>query len=183
MDLSKLKAPKGATKKRKRIGRGPGSTWGKTSGKGQKGQNSRSGGGVRPGFEGGQMPLHRRIPKTGFHNKFSKEIATLNVRDLEKFFDDGATVDLEALCEKGLIPARFVDGENGRKVRLKVDGVKILGDGDLAKKLIVRVHKLSASAKEKIRESWRNRGDDREVNRVEMAKVDISFQGDVHLRA
>lgn len=150
MDLSNLKAPQGATKARKRVGRGPGSTWGKTCGKGQKGQKSRSGGGVRPGFEGGQMPLHRRVPKRGFVNIFSKKIATLNVQDLEKFFEDGATINLEVLAERGLIPASFKETEDGRKLVLKVDGVKILGKGELTKKFTVQVHQFSKSAAEKI---------------------------------
>lgn len=150
MDLSNIKAPEGANRKRKRVGRGPGSTLGKTSGRGQKGQKSRAGGSIRPGFEGGQMPLHRRLPKRGFHNKFSKEIATLNVRDLEKFFEDGAEVSLLVLAERGLIPARVEEKEDGREVVLKVDGVKILGDGELTKKLTVQAHSFSKSAAAKI---------------------------------
>jgi len=156
MDLSNLKAPKGANRDRKRVGRGAGSTWGKTAGKGQKGQNSRAGGGVRPGFEGGQMPLQMRLPKRGFTNPFTKEIATLNVRDLEKFFEDGDTVNLETLTRRGLIPARFTDVKNesgevvGQEVLLKVDAVKILGDGELTKKLTVNAHRFSKSARAKI---------------------------------
>ena len=148
MDLSNLSAPKGANKARKRLGRGPGSTLGKTAGKGHKGQKARAGGNVRPGFEGGQMPLHRRLPKRGFHNLFAKEVATLNVRDLEQHFEAGEVVDLAALTTRGLIPARFV-GDNAEVV-LKVDEVKILGDGELTKKLTVHAHKFSKSALEKI---------------------------------
>ena len=156
MDLSNLKAPKDANRDRKRVGRGAGSTWGKTAGKGQKGQNSRAGGGVRPGFEGGQMPLQMRLPKRGFTNPFTKEIATLNVRDLENFFEDGDVVSLETLTQRGLIPARFVDVKDdegkviGQEVLLKVDAVKILGDGELTKSLTVRVHRYSKSARAKI---------------------------------
>ena len=150
MDLSNLSAPKGANKKRKRVGRGPGSTFGKTSGKGQKGQNARSGGGVRPGFEGGQMPLYRRLPKRGFHNNFATEVATLNVRDLERVFEDGALVDLLALTRARLIPASIVEEEGTFSVNLKADKVKILGEGELTKKLIVKVHAFSKSAIEKI---------------------------------
>ena len=151
MDLSNLRPAKGATKKRKRVGRGPGSTWGKTCGKGQKGQNSRSGGGVRPGFEGGQMPLQRRLPKRGFTNNFRTKVASLNVRDLEVAFADGEEVTLVALAERGMIPARVETAEDGTKTaRLTVDAVKILGDGELTKGLRVSVHRFSKSAAEKI---------------------------------
>lgn len=146
MDLSNLKAPKGATKNRKRIGRGPGSTFGKTAGKGHKGQKARSGGGVRPGFEGGQMPLQMRLPKRGFHNPFSKDVATVNLRDLEARFEDGDVIGLEQLVASGLISARKV----GEKLVLKADLVKILGDGDITKKLTVHAHKFSKAAAEKI---------------------------------
>lgn len=150
MDLSNLKAPKGATKNRKRVGRGVGSTLDKTSGRGQKGQKARSGGSIPPGFEGGQMPLYRRLPKAGFRNKFSKEIAAINVRLLEREFEDGDVVDLDALCERGLIPARFIGSGDSREVELKVDGIKILGDGELTKKLTVHAHSFSKSAAAKI---------------------------------
>ena len=136
--LSKLRPPRGAVKKRKRIGRGPGSGTGKTSGKGHKGQRSRSGGGVPPGFEGGQMPLRRRLPKRGFTNIFRKEFAEVNVRDLERVFDAGATVDLDALKSNGLVPNRLKDG------------VKILGHGELTKKFTVHAHKFTDGAKRKI---------------------------------
>ncbi len=146
MDLSNLKGPKGANRARKRLGRGPGSGTGKTAGKGHKGQNARAGGGVRRGFEGGQMPLQMRLPKRGFYNHFSRSVATLNVRDLEKFFEAGDDLTLEVLAKRGLIPARFVDGE----LVLKVDHIKILGEGDLTKKFTVHAHKFSKSAASKI---------------------------------
>ena len=124
-------------KNRKRIGRGPGSGTGKTSGKGQKGQNARSGGGVRPGFEGGQLPLYRRLSKRGFNNyEFRTVYATVNVSDLERF-NDGTVVDTKMLKEAGL-------------VNKELDGVKILGNGELTKKLTVKANKLSNTAKEKI---------------------------------
>jgi len=136
MDLSNLKPAPGSTKNRKRIGRGPGSGTGKTSGKGHKGQNARSGGGVKPGFEGGQMPLHRRLPKRGFTSLNKKVYSLVNLRDLDAF-EAGAIVDVEALGKAGLI--------NGIK-----DGVKILADGELSKALTVQAHKFSKSAAEKI---------------------------------
>jgi len=150
MDLSNLKAPAGATRKRKRKGRGPGSGLGKTAGKGHKGQKARSGGGTRPGFEGGQMPLQMRLPKRGFTNKFSKEVAILNLGDLERTFESGDTVDLEALCRRGMIPARILGEGDEAKVDLKVDAVKILGNGELTKSLTVRVHRFSKSAAQAI---------------------------------
>ncbi len=137
MDLSELKPPKGARSDRKRVGRGPGSTLGKTSGKGEKGQNARSGGRVHPRFEGGQMPLFRRLPKFGFRNRNATRVAVVNVRDLERSFDEGDTVDEEALRQRGLVKGEF-------------DEVKVLGDGELTKQLTVRVHKFSASGREKI---------------------------------
>ena len=146
MDLSNLKAPQGANRGRKRLGRGPGSGQGKTSGKGHKGQKARAGGGVRRGFEGGQMPLQMRLPKRGFRNNFAKQVATLNVRDLEKFFEEGDDVTPAVLVDRGLVPGRVVDGE----LRLKVDLIKILGDGELNKKLSVHAHKFSKAAAEKI---------------------------------
>lgn len=136
MRLDELQPAEGSTKKVKRVGRGIGSGNGKTSGKGHKGQKARSGGGVRPGFEGGQMPLYRRLPKRGFTNIFAKEYVTINVEALERF-DDGTEVTAELLKETGVIS----------KI---LDGVKILGRGELTKKLTVKVAKFSASAAEKI---------------------------------
>ena len=134
----KLDDLKPAVKKvtRNRVGRGIGSGNGKTSGRGQKGQKSRSGGGVRRGFEGGQTPLYRRIPKRGFNNYFAKEYAIVNVADLETF-DNDAVVDSKALIEKGLI-------------KKELDGIKVLGNGELTKKLTVVATKFSKSAQEKI---------------------------------
>ncbi len=124
-------------KNRKRIGRGPGSGTGKTSGKGHKGQNARSGGGVRPGFEGGQLPLYRRLSKRGFNNyNFRTVYATVNVSDLN-VFEDGAVVTVEELKKVGL-------------VNKELDGVKVLGDGELSKKLTVKANKFSDVAKQKI---------------------------------
>ncbi|MBO8158058.1 50S ribosomal protein L15 [Thermosyntropha sp.] len=136
MRLDELKSPAGANKRPKRVGRGPGSGHGKTSTRGHKGQKARSGGGVRPGFEGGQMPLQRRIPKRGFTNIFKKEYAIVNVKDLN-VFEDGTEITPELLISRGLI----------KSVK---DGVKILGDGELEKKLVVRAHKVSKQAEEKI---------------------------------
>lgn len=136
MRLDELKPAEGSKFERKRVGRGIGSGTGKTSGKGHKGQNARSGGGVRPGFEGGQMPLYRRLPKRGFTNIFAKEYVAVNVSELERF-DNGTEVTAELLKETGVIS----------KVK---DGVKILGRGELTKKLTVKVTKFSESAKEKI---------------------------------
>ena len=136
MRLDELKPAEGSTFERKRVGRGIGSGTGKTSGKGHKGQNARSGGGVRPGFEGGQMPLYRRLPKRGFTNIFAKEYVAVNVSELERF-ENGTEVTAELLKESGVIS----------KVK---DGVKILGRGELTKKLTVKVAKFSASAQEKI---------------------------------
>lgn len=137
MDLSDLKPPKGAHKKRKRVGRGPGSGWGKTSGRGEKGQKARSGGGVHPRFEGGQTPLIRRVPKIGFTNIHAKSVGTVNVRDLERVFEAGERVDQESLRSKGLLKGRF-------------DQIKILGAGELTKSLTVSVNRFSSSAREKI---------------------------------
>lgn len=136
MRLDELKPAEGSTFDRKRVGRGIGSGTGKTSGKGHKGQNARSGGGVRPGFEGGQMPLYRRLPKRGFTNIFAKEYVAVNVSALE-IFEDGTEVTAELLKESGVIS----------KVN---DGVKLLGRGELTKKLTVKVAKFSKSAQEKI---------------------------------
>ena len=128
----------GGTKKRKRVGRGTSSGHGKTSGRGHDGQKARSGGGVRPGFEGGQMPLIRRIPKRGFTNIFAKEYAILNVEDLNRF-DDNTLVTPELLIGEGMVKRGKV-----------IDGLKILGDGEVNKKLTVRAHKFSKTAAEKI---------------------------------
>ena len=136
MRLDELKPTEGSRFETKRVGRGIGSGTGKTSGKGHKGQNARSGGGVRPGFEGGQMPLYRRLPKRGFTNIFAKQYVTINVEVLERF-EDGTEVTAEVLKEAGVIS----------KV---LDGVKILGRGELTKKLNVKVANYTASAKEKI---------------------------------
>ena len=136
MKSHELQPAIGSTTAPKRLGRGVGSQLGKTSGKGHKGAKARSGGGKRPGFEGGQMPLTRRLPKRGFTNIFAKEYATINVSALN-VFEDGSTVTAEALLEMGLI----------KKV---LDGVKVLGGGELQKKLTVSVAKVTASAKEKI---------------------------------
>lgn len=131
-------APGGEVKRKKRIGRGHGSGWGKTSGRGQKGQKARSGGGVRPGFEGGQMPLFQRLPKRGFTNKFAKVFAIVNLDQLNRF-EDGTEVTPELLFESGIV----------KKGKAK-DGIKILGSGELEKKLVVKSHKFSKSAEEKI---------------------------------
>ncbi len=137
MQLNELKPAAGSRRKKKRVGRGPGSGHGKTACKGHKGQKSRSGGGVPPWFEGGQMPLQRRVPKRGFNNlRFKKRYAVVNVSTLEKF-DEGAEVTPETLKEKGLVKKIF-------------DGVKILGDGEISKPLKVKVHKISESARKKI---------------------------------
>ena len=136
MKLHKLHPAEGSTSYPKRLGRGSGSGLGKTSGKGHKGAKARSGGGKRPGFEGGQMPLYRRVPKRGFNNVFGTEYAEVNVERLEAF-EDGATVDAKALL-------------NARIIRKELDGVKILGGGELTKKLTVKAAKFTASAKEKI---------------------------------
>ncbi|OHW62439.1 50S ribosomal protein L15 [Andreesenia angusta] len=127
----------GGSKKTKRLGRGTASGQGKTSGRGQKGQNSRSGGGVRPGFEGGQMPLYRRLPKRGFKNVFAKEYAIVNIDELNERFEDGMEVTPVTLIEAGVI----------KKV---LDGVKVLGNGELNKKLTVKATKFSKTAVEKI---------------------------------
>ena len=136
MRIHELKKPEGSTKAPKRIGRGQGTGQGTTAGRGMNGQNSRSGGGVRLGFEGGQMPLYRRLPKRGFNNKWAKEYAEINVQDLNRF-EDGAVVDLDAMLEAGL-------------VKQVIDGVKVLGGGELKKKLTVKAEKFSKSAAEKI---------------------------------
>ena len=137
MKLHELSPVDGSKKSVKRIGRGHGSGWGKTSGKGHKGQKARSGGSIRPGFEGGQMPLQRRVPKRGFNNILRKKIVALNLKQLETKFDNGAVVDVEALRNAGLVKNSF-------------DGVKILGNGELTKSLTVKVDGFSAAAKEAI---------------------------------
>ena len=136
MDLGTLKPAPGSTKKRKRVGRGDGSGHGKTSCRGHKGQGSRSGGNVQPGFEGGQMPLQRRIPKHGFHNPFRRSWAVVNLGQLEAF-EAGSEVTPDALHER-------------RLVRRKSEPVKVLGDGDFTKRLMIKAHAFSAKAKEKI---------------------------------
>jgi len=138
MNLHNLKPNRGAKHRVKRLGCGESSGLGKTSGRGHKGQKSRSGGGVRPGFEGGQMPLHRRLPKRGFNNtRFQDKVAVVNVSALNERFEDGATVNLESLKEARLVKGTY-------------DVIKVLGNGDLAKKLTVEGCKVSTSAKEKI---------------------------------
>ncbi len=134
MELNNLKPKKGARHAKKRVGRGPGSGHGKTSGRGEKGQKSRSGYSGKRGFEGGQMPLHRRIPKRGFTNIFKTDYAVVNVSDLERF-DNGASVDENTLRAAGLVKGAH-------------DGVKILGDGELSKSLSVSATKFSKTARE-----------------------------------
>jgi large subunit ribosomal protein L15 len=136
MKLNELLPPKGSRKSPKRLGRGVGSGTGKTAGRGTKGHNSRSGGGVRPGFEGGQMPIHRRLPKRGFTNIFKKQIATVNIRDLSKF-EPGSVVDEATLIRCGLIK-----GKN--------DGIKLLGQGDVKCPLTIKVNDISKGARDKI---------------------------------
>jgi large subunit ribosomal protein L15 len=136
MKLHELKPADGSTKNRKRIGRGVGSGWGKSAGRGNKGHNARSGGGVRPGFEGGQMPLHRRLPKRGFTNIFKKEIAVINIRDLSRF-EAGSIVDEAALVGAGLV--------KGPR-----DGIKLLGQGEITAALTIKINAVSRSAREKI---------------------------------
>ena len=136
MKLNELSPAVGSAKDAYRRGRGPGSGNGKTAGKGHKGQNARSGGGVRPGFEGGQLPLYRKLPKRGFTNRFATNYAIVNVEALNKF-EDGAVVDMEALLAAKI-------------VRKELDGLKVLGAGELTKKLTVKATVFSATAKEKI---------------------------------
>ena len=137
MKMHALMPADGSRTKAKRLGRGIGSGLGKTSGKGHKGQWARSGGGVRPGFEGGQITLMRRLHKRGFNNKFQKEFSVINVDKLN-MFDDGAVVDLKLLVETGIVK------------KVEAYGLKVLGDGELTKKLTVKAAKFTASAKEKI---------------------------------
>ncbi|MBW2335216.1 MAG: 50S ribosomal protein L15 [Deltaproteobacteria bacterium] len=136
MKLNELSPARGSHKAPRRLGRGVGSGRGKTAGRGTKGYNSRSGGGVRPGYEGGQMPLHRRLPKRGFANIFGKNIAVINIRDLARF-DKGTVVDEVALVEAGLVKG-------------KRDGIKLLGQGEIKHSLDVKVDLISKSAREKI---------------------------------
>lgn len=136
MQLHDLYPSQGSRKEVKRIGRGHGSGQGKTAGKGHKGQNARSGGGVRPGFEGGQMPIQRRVPKRGFNNIFAKKIAEINIGSLENF-DEGTVVNSDELIRLGLIKRKF-------------DRIKIIGKGELTKKLTVRAELFSKTAVEKI---------------------------------
>lgn len=136
MQIHDLAPAPGSRKKRKRIGRGPGSGMGKTSTKGHKGLKARAGGRVRPGFEGGQMPLYRRLPKRGFLNVFKSQFAVLNIRDLDNF-EDGSTIDSEFLTKMGVVKGRF-------------DGIKILGQGETKKKFLLKNVFVSKTAKEKI---------------------------------
>ena len=137
MKLHELKPAPGSTAKRKRVGRGNGSGMGNTACRGHKGQKARSGGGVRPGFEGGQMPVTRRLPKHGFNNIFRQEYTVVNLEALENKFEDGAEVTLETLVARGLI-------------KKSDKRVKILGQGELTKKLTIRVNRISAAAAEKV---------------------------------
>ena len=136
MKLGELSPAVGSTKAPKRVGRGHGSGTGKTAGKGHKGQNARSGGGVRPGFEGGQMPLYRRLPKRGFHNKFANNFVEVNLKDLERF-DANAEITAEVLKEAGVIS----------KI---CDGIVVLGNGEITKPLTIKAKKFTKSAEEKI---------------------------------
>ncbi len=136
MKLHELAPAEGSRKSRKRVGRGPGSGMGKTSTRGHKGHNARSGGGVRPGFEGGQMPLHRRLPKRGFTSIFKKKVGIVNVADLDRF-DDGTQVDETALRSMGLVKG-------------KLDAVKVLGEGEIKKSLFLKNCLVSKTAREKI---------------------------------
>ncbi len=136
MKLHELKPNPGSTKNRKRLGRGTATGQGKTAGRGMNGQKSRSGGGVRPGFEGGQMPLYRRLPKRGFTNIFGTQYAEVNVETFNRF-EDGAEITPELLKSEGII-------------KKQLDGIKVLGDGELKKKLTVKAHKFSKTAVEKI---------------------------------
>ena len=136
MKLHELSPAEGSAKAAYRKGRGPGSGNGKTAGKGHKGQNARSGGGVRPGFEGGQLPLYRKLPKRGFKNRFAKEYVIVNV-DALNAFDDGAEIDVQTLLDR-------------RIIRRELDGLKVLGSGEITKKITVKAKIFSATAKEKI---------------------------------
>jgi len=139
MKLNELSPPNGSRRPRKRLGRGVGSGNGKTAGRGTKGYNSRSGGGVRPGFEGGQMPIHRRLPKSGFTNIFKKNISIINLRDLTKF-ESGSTIDEAELFRHGIIKGRN-------------DGIKLLGQGDIKYPLTIRINCVSENARKKIEDA------------------------------
>ncbi len=136
MKINELSPAEGSRRGRKRVGRGPGSGHGKTSCRGHKGQKSRSGGGIRPGFEGGQMPIHRRLPKRGFKNPFRKEYSVVNVGDLSRF-EPNSQLDPDLLKQAGL-------------VWKMLDGVKLLGSGEISHPLVVRIHKISDAARKKI---------------------------------
>ena len=136
MKLSELSPASGSHTNKKRLGRGVGSGKGKTAGRGTKGHNSRSGGGVRPGFEGGQMPIHRRLPKRGFANIFRKKIIEINIRDLSRF-ESGSTVDEAALIRRGLVKG-------------KRDGIKLLGMGEINYPLKIKINRVSENARKKI---------------------------------
>jgi large subunit ribosomal protein L15 len=136
MKLNELSPADGSKKSRQRVGRGVGSGWGKTAGRGSKGQGARSGGGVRPGYEGGQMPIHRRLPKRGFTNIFKKNFAIINIRDLARF-DSGSSVDEVELVKSGLIKGSY-------------DGIKLLGQGEIDFPLQIKVNAVSESARKKI---------------------------------
>jgi large subunit ribosomal protein L15 len=136
MKLHEISPAAGARRNRKRVGRGVASGQGKTAGRGSKGQGARSGGNVRPGFEGGQMPIHRRLPKRGFSNPFKRQYAIVNLRDLARFAS-GSTVDELALVKEGLVRGRY-------------DGIKLLGQGEVTQALQVKVHAISKRAEEKI---------------------------------
>ena len=142
MRLNELSPAKGARRAKKRLGRGVGSGKGTTAGRGTKGHNARSGGGVRPGFEGGQMPIHRRLPKRGFTNIFKKKIAAVNIRDLKRF-ESGSLVDEAALIASGLVKGR-------------VDGIKLLGHGEIDIPLTIKVNSISKSARQKIESAGGN---------------------------
>lgn len=136
MKIHDLSPVEGSRKQKKRVGRGPGSGHGKTSCRGHKGQKSRSGGSIPPGFEGGQMPLQRRLPKRGFTNIFKKQYVLINIRDLNRF-DPNSTLGIEALKSAGLV--------KGNK-----DGIKLLGDGEISHPVMIKVHKVSKTARDKI---------------------------------
>lgn len=136
MKLNELSPAKGSRRPRQRVGRGVASGWGKTAGRGSKGQGARSGGGVRPGYEGGQMPIHRRLPKRGFHNDFKKNLATINIRDLARF-ESGSTVDEVELVKAGLVKGVY-------------DGIKLLGQGEIDYPLQIKLNAISKSAQAKI---------------------------------
>jgi large subunit ribosomal protein L15 len=136
--LNNLRAPEGAAHRKKRVGRGPGSGWGKTSARGNKGQKSRSGYSSKRGFEGGQMPLHRRLPKRGFTNIFKRVWAEVNLTDLENLFEAGSTITPAELQAKGLVRAS------------RIKSVVVLGEGELTKSLTISAHRFSAAARQKI---------------------------------